>query len=86
MLDDSEQYNLPMGTFEQQNAWVEARAPQYNAMDLDEDSHRDVTYTDMDGNGQTGTLEPAEPQSEQNNLEPHTLKPSNHRNIHSVVV
>ena len=75
-----------MGTFEQQNAWVDVHAPQYNAMDLDpcdqryarQHSHRDVTYTDMDGNGQTGTLEPAEPQTERNNLEPHTLEPSNH--------
>jgi len=78
ILDDSEQYNLPMVTLEQQNAWVDVRAPQYNAMDLDEDSHRDVTYTDMDGNGQTGTLEPAEPQTHRNNLKPHTLEPSNH--------
>jgi len=87
ILDDSEQYNLPMGTFEQQNAWVDARAPQYNAMDPDPCdpqrytryySHCDVTYTDMDGNGQTGMLEPAEPQTDRNNLEPHTLEPSNH--------
>jgi len=84
MLDDSEQYNLPMGTFEQQNAWVDARVPQYNAMDLDpcdqryagQHSHRDVTYTDV--NGQTGMLEPAEPQTDRNNLEPYTLEPSNH--------
>ena len=73
-----------MGTFEQQNAWVDARAPQYNAMDLDpcdqryarQHSHGDVTYTDM--NGQTGMLEPAEPQTDRNNLEPYTLKPPNH--------
>jgi len=60
-----------MGTFEQQNAWVDARAPQYNAMDVDpcEDRHRGEIYMD-DGlldiqssgemHGQTGMLEPAE--------------------------